>query len=52
MFGGLKSIFGSINKGIKKVGGGAVGAVNKVMPPGLKKKPQQKKIFPTSQAGV
>ena len=58
---GLGSLFGSIGKGIKKVGKGAVGTVNKavkgvagqvnkVMPPGIKqkKKPQPGKIFPTS----
>jgi len=28
---GLKSLFGSIGKGIKKVGGGAVGTVNKAV---------------------
>jgi len=57
---GLGSLFGSIGKAVKKVGGGAIktvgkavkgtaSQVNKVMPPGIKqKKKVPGKIFPTS----
>jgi len=30
-FGGLKKVFGGVNKAVKKVGGGAFGAVNKAV---------------------